>query len=248
MGVTDPATGKLIGNLSVSDLRRNLGGLSKADALAGKRAEVSQPGDLGMSQPGDLGMSQPGDLGMSQPGDPGMSQPGDLGMSQPGDPGMSQPGDPGMSQPGDLGMSQPGDLGMSQPGDPGMSQPGDPGMSQPGDPGMSQPGDPGMSQPGDLGMSQPGDLGMSQPGDLGMSQLLSCDGEQHSLPSAVSTGTWAQLLSGAPAISVTLSSSLENVLELLAVKGLHRVYVVDGNGNPASIITLTDVLRLVTKA
>jgi CBS-domain-containing membrane protein len=65
---------------------------------------------------------------------------------------------------------------------------------------------------------------------------------------AVSSGAWAQLLTAAPAITVTVGSSLENVLELLAVRGLHRVYVVDGSGDPASIITLTDVLRLVTKA
>lgn len=64
---------------------------------------------------------------------------------------------------------------------------------------------------------------------------------------AVTSGAWAALLAGAPALSVTLSSTFESVLEFLAVKGLHRVYVVDGQGKPASIITLTDVLRLVTK-
>ena len=37
-------------------------------------------------------------------------------------------------------------------------------------------------------------------------------------------------------------------MEVLAVKGLHRVYVVDAAKKPLSIITLTDVLRLVTKA
>mgnify|MGYP001810235750 CR=1 FL=1 len=36
-------------------------------------------------------------------------------------------------------------------------------------------------------------------------------------------------------------------MELLAVKGLHRVYVTDAAGKPVSIITLTDVLRLITK-
>jgi CBS domain-containing protein len=64
---------------------------------------------------------------------------------------------------------------------------------------------------------------------------------------AATAGKWAELLSGAPAISVTGSSSFESVMELLAVKGLHRVYVTDAAGKPVSIITLTDVLRLITK-
>jgi CBS domain-containing protein len=34
---------------------------------------------------------------------------------------------------------------------------------------------------------------------------------------------------------------------MLAVKGLHRVYVTDAAGKPVSIITLTDVLRLITR-
>jgi CBS domain-containing protein len=49
-------------------------------------------------------------------------------------------------------------------------------------------------------------------------------------------------------VAVTAESTLEAVLEALAVKGLHRVYVVDGEEKPLSIITLTDVLRLVTKS
>jgi CBS domain-containing protein len=64
---------------------------------------------------------------------------------------------------------------------------------------------------------------------------------------AATAGKWAELLSGAPAISVTGASTFEAVLELLAVKGLHRVYVTDAAGKPVSIITLTDVLRLITK-
>jgi CBS domain-containing protein len=64
---------------------------------------------------------------------------------------------------------------------------------------------------------------------------------------AATVGKWAELLSGAPAISVTGASSFESVMELLAVKGLHRVYVTDAAGKPVSIITLTDVLRLITK-
>lgn len=65
---------------------------------------------------------------------------------------------------------------------------------------------------------------------------------------AAAAGNWAGLLSGAPVVAVTGSSTLEAVLEALAVKGLHRVYVVDAEQKPLSIITLTDVLRLVTKA
>lgn len=34
---------------------------------------------------------------------------------------------------------------------------------------------------------------------------------------------------------------------MLVGKHLHRVYVVDETGAPVSIITLTDVLRLVTR-
>jgi CBS domain-containing protein len=62
------------------------------------------------------------------------------------------------------------------------------------------------------------------------------------------TGDYAALLSAAPVIAVTGASTLEQVMEILAVKGLHRVYVVDGAKKALSIITLTDVLRLVTKA
>ncbi|KAF6259138.1 hypothetical protein COO60DRAFT_1514679 [Scenedesmus sp. NREL 46B-D3] len=64
---------------------------------------------------------------------------------------------------------------------------------------------------------------------------------------AATAGKWGELLSGAPAIGVTGTSSFESVLEMLAVKGLHRVYVTDAAGKPVSIITLTDVLRLITR-
>lgn len=37
------------------------------------------------------------------------------------------------------------------------------------------------------------------------------------------------------------------MLTALVSKHLHRVYVVDGAGAPVSIITLTDLLRLVTR-
>lgn len=46
-------------------------------------------------------------------------------------------------------------------------------------------------------------------------------------------------------MSVTASASFEAVLEQLATKGLHRVYVTDLEGKPTSVITLTDVLRKV---
>jgi CBS-domain-containing membrane protein len=64
---------------------------------------------------------------------------------------------------------------------------------------------------------------------------------------AAVAGNWTALLADAPAVFVTGSSTFESVLEALAVKGLHRVYVVDGEHKPLSIITLTDVLRLITK-
>lgn len=64
---------------------------------------------------------------------------------------------------------------------------------------------------------------------------------------AAAAGKWADLLAAAPVVSVTASSTFGNVVELLAVKGLHRVYVVNSDGTPVSIITLTDVLRLITK-
>lgn len=64
---------------------------------------------------------------------------------------------------------------------------------------------------------------------------------------AATSGNWTALLAAAPVIAVTSSSTLEQVIEVLAVKGLHRVYVVDAAKKPLSIITLTDVLRLVTR-
>lgn len=48
-------------------------------------------------------------------------------------------------------------------------------------------------------------------------------------------------------VTVTPASTFEKVLELLVSKGLHRVYVVDESGHAISIITLTDVLRAVTR-
>lgn len=65
---------------------------------------------------------------------------------------------------------------------------------------------------------------------------------------AATSGNWAGLLAASPVVSVTRGSTLADVFEILAVRGLHRVYVVDGDGSPVSIITLTDLLRLVTKA
>jgi len=64
---------------------------------------------------------------------------------------------------------------------------------------------------------------------------------------AAAAGKYTELLSTAPVVAVNGSNTLEEVLEILAIKGLHRVYVVDAAKKPISIITLTDVLRLVTK-
>jgi CBS domain-containing protein len=47
--------------------------------------------------------------------------------------------------------------------------------------------------------------------------------------------------------TVTTDATLETVLGTLVSKHLHRIFVVDADGKPVSIITPTDVLRLVTK-
>ncbi|WIA28067.1 hypothetical protein OEZ86_010652 [Tetradesmus obliquus] len=81
----------------------------------------------------------------------------------------------------------------------------------------------------------------------GLAGLSKADALAGKRAEAATAGKWAELLSGAPAISVTGATTFEAVMELLAVKGLHRVYVTDAASKPVSIITLTDVLRLITK-
>jgi len=59
---------------------------------------------------------------------------------------------------------------------------------------------------------------------------------------------WSSALASVPLHSVSSSTPYETVLEMLSVKKLHRVYVVDSAGSPRrssyiGIITLTDVLR-----
>lgn len=49
-------------------------------------------------------------------------------------------------------------------------------------------------------------------------------------------------------VTVTADTTFLRVLECLTPKHLHRVYVVDAHNKPVSIITLTDVLRIVAKA
>jgi CBS domain-containing protein len=49
-------------------------------------------------------------------------------------------------------------------------------------------------------------------------------------------------------VVVTAATTFLQVLESLTPKHLHRVYVVDADHKPVSIITLTDVLRCVAKA
>lgn len=81
----------------------------------------------------------------------------------------------------------------------------------------------------------------------GLAGLSQADALAGKRAEAVTSGDWAGLLAGAPAVAVTGGSSLGAVMELLAVKGLHRVYVTDASGAPVSIITLTDLLRLITR-
>ena len=50
-----------------------------------------------------------------------------------------------------------------------------------------------------------------------------------------------------PAVpAVTADATFGQLLDLLVGSKLHRAYVVDGEGKPTSIITLTDVLRLAS--
>mmetsp|Transcript_27440 Transcript_27440/g.60021 ORF Transcript_27440/g.60021 Transcript_27440/m.60021 type:complete len:324 (-) Transcript_27440:770-1741(-) len=50
-----------------------------------------------------------------------------------------------------------------------------------------------------------------------------------------------------PAVSVTAGTTFVQLLEALVSQKLHRVYVVDTENKPVSIITLTDVLKEVVK-
>lgn len=58
---------------------------------------------------------------------------------------------------------------------------------------------------------------------------------------------FAALFAEAPLATVKQSSTFEEVLSLLVSRSLHRVYIVDDEGSAVSIVTLTDLLRLVTK-
>uniref|UniRef100_A0A0G4GI98 CBS domain-containing protein n=1 Tax=Chromera velia CCMP2878 TaxID=1169474 RepID=A0A0G4GI98_9ALVE len=61
------------------------------------------------------------------------------------------------------------------------------------------------------------------------------------------TGKWGDVMSAWPLVSVKEESTLKEVLDALVKHSIHRVYVLDGEGKPVSIITLTDLLRLFTK-
>jgi len=83
-------------------------------------------------------------------------------------------------------------------------------------------------------------------------QLLLPVGEyilvRHGLAPAPAAGAdWAAALKALPVVTVTESTTFTELLALLVAKHLHRVYVVNCDGKPISIITLTDVLRAVTK-
>lgn len=55
----------------------------------------------------------------------------------------------------------------------------------------------------------------------------------------------AEILRTIPVITLPPSATFSTLLDTLVTNRLHRVYVVDGDNKPASIITLTDVLRTV---
>lgn len=60
-------------------------------------------------------------------------------------------------------------------------------------------------------------------------------------------GGYAAVFAASPVVTVSNTSTLEEVMATLVTRGLHRVYVVDASGAPVSIVTLTDLLRLVTR-
>lgn len=58
-------------------------------------------------------------------------------------------------------------------------------------------------------------------------------------------GTSLQCLKGLPLFSLTAKSTLGECIEMMITNGLHRVYVVDDEGKPVSVVTQTDILQLV---
>lgn len=60
-------------------------------------------------------------------------------------------------------------------------------------------------------------------------------------------GGYEGVFAAAPVVTVTSGTTFEEVLSVLVNKGLHRVYVVDDKGAATSIVTMTDILRLVTR-
>ncbi|GFR43787.1 hypothetical protein Agub_g4904 [Astrephomene gubernaculifera] len=60
-------------------------------------------------------------------------------------------------------------------------------------------------------------------------------------------GRWADVLKETALTTLKPSSTFGALLELMASQNLHRIYIVDEDGKPVSIVTLTDVLREVIK-
>jgi CBS domain-containing protein len=55
------------------------------------------------------------------------------------------------------------------------------------------------------------------------------------------------VLAGTPLVTLPPTASFGELLDAFVANRAHRVHVVDDDFKPISIITLTDVLRLVTK-
>nr|AAA96956.1 protein kinase [Chlamydomonas reinhardtii] len=58
---------------------------------------------------------------------------------------------------------------------------------------------------------------------------------------------WADVLKAVPLPTLTPSATFGKLLETMAGQGLHRIYIVDEDGKPVSIVTLTDVVREIIK-
>ncbi len=59
-------------------------------------------------------------------------------------------------------------------------------------------------------------------------------------------GRWDEVLRDVPLITCRPKTKLGDVIQAILDATIHRIYVVDDAGHPISVITLTDILRVLT--